>query len=69
MMQNPRVTCNNRAARNIIPTDSGAGLWYDTFGQDPQSWVHAQGFLNASVEVGQFAGLGVRGLEVCCVSG
>lgn len=63
-LHDPGVTSHERTARDEVPADSGSRRWYDAFGHHPQSRVHAEPFLNASVEIGQLARFGERDLEV-----
>lgn len=63
-VDSPGITSHQGAAGNELPADGSAGRWHDSFDHHPESGVHPESFLDASVEVGQFAGFGERGLEV-----
>ena len=63
-LHDPGVTSHKGAAGDEMPADGGSGRWHDAFGHHAESGVHAECFLDASVEIGQFTGFGKGGLEV-----
>ena len=64
-LHDPRIRSHDSTARNKLPADSGSRWWHDTFGHQTCRRVQAGRFLDASVEIRQLAGGGIRGLEVC----
>lgn len=63
-LYNPGITSHKSAPGDQVPADSGSRRWHDTFDVHPESGVHAECFLNASVEIGQLTGFRESGLEV-----
>ena len=67
-LHDPGVAADDGPARDGDAADLGPGGRDDAFEHGAEGGTHAEGFLDAGVEVGQLAGLGEGGLEVggCC---